>query len=52
MLCSPPGPGGLPSDPVLAAAAVAEVDRVFALGGAGAIAALAYGTESVPVVDR
>ena len=37
---------------MLAAAAVAEVDRVFALGGAGAIAALAYGTESVPAVDR
>ena len=52
VLCSPPGPGGQPSDPVLAAAAVAEVDRVFALGGAGAIAALAYGTESVPAVDR
>ncbi len=52
VLCSPPGPNGLPSDPVLAAAAVAEVDRVFALGGAGAIAALAYGTESVPPVDR
>jgi histidinol dehydrogenase len=52
VLCSPPGPDRLPSDPVLAAAAVAEVDRVFALGGAGAIAALAYGTESVPAVDR
>jgi len=52
VLCSPPGPSGLPSDVVLAAAAVAEVDRVFALGGAGAIAALAYGTESVPAVDR
>src|SRR6516225_1320297 len=52
VLCSPPGPDGKPSDPVLAAAAVAEVDRVFALGGAGAIAALAYGTESVPAVDR
>ena len=52
VLCSPPGPGGLPSDAVLAAAAVAEVDRVFALGGAGAIAALAYGTESVPPVER
>jgi histidinol dehydrogenase len=52
VLCSPPGPDGRPSDPVLAAAAVAEVDRVFALGGAGAIAALAYGTESVPAVDR
>jgi histidinol dehydrogenase len=52
VLCSPPGPDGRPSDAVLAAAAVAEVDRVFALGGAGAIAALAYGTESVPAVDR
>ncbi len=52
ILCSPPGANGLPSDAVLAAAAVAEVDRVFALGGAGAIAALAYGTESVPAVDR
>ncbi|HUM12827.1 MAG TPA: histidinol dehydrogenase [Myxococcaceae bacterium] len=52
VLCSPPGASGRPSDAVLAAAAVAEVDRVFALGGAGAIAALAYGTESVPAVDR
>ncbi|HET6984939.1 MAG TPA: histidinol dehydrogenase, partial [Myxococcaceae bacterium] len=52
LLCSPPGPSGLPSDAVLAAAAVAEVDRVFALGGAGAIAALAHGTETVPAVDR
>ena len=52
VLCSPPGPNGMPSDPVLAAAAVSEVDRVFALGGAGAIAALAYGTASVPAVDR
>jgi histidinol dehydrogenase len=52
VLCSPPGPSGLPSDVVLAAAAVAEVDRVFALGGAGAIAALAHGTGTVPAVDR
>ncbi|HZW87659.1 MAG TPA: histidinol dehydrogenase [Myxococcaceae bacterium] len=52
VVCSPPGPDGQPSAPVLAAAAVAGVDRVFALGGAGAIAALAYGTESVPAVDR
>ena len=52
LLCSPPGPSGLPSDAVLAAAAVAEVDRVFALGGAGAIAALAHGTETIPAVDR
>ena len=52
VVCSPPGPGGAPSDVVLAAAALAGADRVFALGGAGAIAALAYGTESVPRVDR
>jgi histidinol dehydrogenase len=52
ILCSPPGPDGKPSDVVLAAAALAGVDRVFALGGAGAIAAMAYGTASVPSVDR
>ncbi len=52
IVCSPPGPSGAPSEVLLAAAALAEVDRVFAIGGAGAIAALAYGTESVPMVDR
>jgi len=52
ILCSPPGPDGVPPRAVLAAAALAEVDRVFAIGGAGAIAAMAYGTESVPRVDR
>jgi histidinol dehydrogenase len=51
VLCSPPGPSGLPTEVVLAAAALSGVDRVFALGGAGAIAALAYGTESVPRVS-
>jgi histidinol dehydrogenase len=52
ILCSPPGPSGRPAEVVLAAAALSGVDRVFALGGAGAIAALAYGTESVPRVSR
>lgn len=52
ILCSPPGKNGLPSPAVLAACAIAKVDKVFALGGAGAIAAMAYGTESVPRVDR
>lgn len=52
VLCSPPGPDGLPSAVVLAAAELAGVDRVFALGGAGAVAAMAYGTETVPRVDR
>jgi len=52
IVCSPPGPSGLPSDVVLAAAAIADADRVFAIGGAGAIAAMAHGTDSVPRVDR
>ena len=52
VVCSPPGPDGRPSPVVLAAAALAGVDRVFALGGAGAVAAMAIGTESVPRVDR
>lgn len=53
VVCSPPSrETGAPSDVVLAAAALAGADRVFALGGAGAIAALAYGTASVPRVDR
>ena len=53
IVCSPPGRDtGLPAEVVLAAAALAGAHRVFALGGAGAIAALAYGTESVPRVDR
>ena len=53
VLCSPPSrETGAPSDVVLAAAALAGADRVFALGGAGAIAAMAYGTASVPRVDR
>jgi histidinol dehydrogenase len=53
VLCSPPSrETGAPSDVVLAAAALAGADRVFALGGAGAIAAMAYGTVSVPRVDR
>ncbi|HEY0929797.1 MAG TPA: histidinol dehydrogenase [Gemmatimonas sp.] len=52
IVCTPPGADGRPSDVVLAAAALANVDRVFAVGGAGAIAAMALGTESVPRVDR
>ncbi len=52
IVCSPPGPDGLPSPVVLAAAALANVDRVFAIGGAGAIAAMALGTATVPRVDR
>ncbi|MDM1707830.1 histidinol dehydrogenase [Thiopseudomonas alkaliphila] len=47
-----PTPRGEINELVLAAAAVAGVDRVFTIGGAQAVAALAYGTESVPAVDK
>jgi len=50
VVCSPAARGGLPNPLVLAAAAIAGVDRVFAGGGAGAIAAMAFGTESIPRV--
>ncbi|MEP6999196.1 MAG: histidinol dehydrogenase [bacterium] len=53
IVCSPPNRDtGRPSEVVLAAASLAGADRVFALGGAGAIAALAFGTETVPGVSR
>ena len=47
-----PTPGGEKNQLVLAAACLAGVDRVFTLGGAQAVGALAYGTESVPQVDK
>ncbi|PID46775.1 MAG: histidinol dehydrogenase [Proteobacteria bacterium] len=47
-----PTPDGEVNELVLAAAAVAGVDRVFTIGGAQAVAALAYGTETVPQVDK
>jgi histidinol dehydrogenase len=52
VLCAPPQKDGYPASVVLAACEIAGVNRVFAVGGAGAIAAMAYGTESVPRVDR
>lgn len=50
-LASPPGADGLPHPAVLAAARIAGASDVYAMGGAQAIAALAYGTESVAPVD-
>jgi histidinol dehydrogenase len=47
-----PAPSGVVSEIVLAAAVIAGADRVFTLGGAQAVAALAYGTETVPRVDK
>ncbi|MEB4591443.1 histidinol dehydrogenase [Candidatus Thiothrix sp. Deng01] len=47
-----PTPAGEVNELVLAAAAISNVDRVFAIGGAQAVAALAYGTQTVPQVDK
>jgi histidinol dehydrogenase len=52
VVCTPPGHGGAVPDLTLAAAYVAGVDRLFVLGGAQAIAAMAYGTETVPAMDK
>ncbi|RMF84871.1 MAG: histidinol dehydrogenase, partial [Nitrospirae bacterium] len=52
VMVSPPGPDGRLRPEVLMAARVAGVHRIFKCGGAQAIAALAYGTESVPRVDK
>ncbi len=52
IICSPPRDGTNPALIVLAAAHIAKVDRVFAIGGAQAIAAMAFGTKSVPKVDK
>lgn len=52
IMVTPPGKDGKPNQNILAAAAVAGVERIFLIGGAQAIAALAYGTESVPRVDK
>ena len=52
IVTTPPGPDGKINPAVLAAASVAGADRIVKAGGAQAIAALAYGTESVPKVDK
>ena len=52
VMVSPPTAGGRIAPAILAAAHVAGVDRIFQIGGAQAVAALAYGTESVPRVDK
>jgi histidinol dehydrogenase len=50
-VCSPPGPDGSVQPAILAACSLCGVTEVYGMGGAQAIAALAYGTESVPAVD-
>ena len=52
VMVTPPRKDGTANPDILTAAAVAGVDRVFLLGGAQAVAALAYGTETVPRVDK
>jgi histidinol dehydrogenase len=52
VMVTPPGADGKINPAILAAASVAGVDRIFKVGGAQAIAALAYGTESIPRVDK
>ena len=52
VMVTPPGRDGKVNPVILAAAKIAGVDKIFKLGGAQAVAALAYGTESVPKVDK
>lgn len=52
IMCTPPQKDGTPNPNIIAAAKTAGVDRIFLMGGAQAIAALAYGTETVPKVDK
>ena len=52
VMVTPPSANGKVAAPILAAAKIAGLDRVFKIGGAQAIAALAYGTESIPRVDK
>jgi len=52
ILVTPPGLNGTVSPPTLVAANIAAVDRIYSVGGAQAIAALAFGTKSIPKVDK
>ena len=52
VMVTPPGKDGRVNPVILAAAHVAGIDRIFKVGGAQAVAALAYGTESIPKVDK
>jgi histidinol dehydrogenase len=52
ILCTPPRPDGMADPAVLVAARLCGVSRVFKLGGAQAVAAMAYGTQTVPKVDK
>lgn len=52
VLCTPPGKDGYISDPILYAAKLCGINKIFKVGGAQAIAAMAYGTKTIPKVDK
>lgn len=52
IMCTPPMKDGNPNPNIIAAAKIAGVDRIFLMGGAQAVAAMAYGTQTVPKVDK
>ena len=52
IMCTPPQKDGTPNPNIIAAAKIAGVDRIFLMGGSQAVAALAYGTQTVPKVDK
>ena len=52
VMVSPPSSDGKIADVILAAASIADIDEIYKVGGAQAIAALAYGTKSIPKVDK
>ena len=52
IMVTPPAKDGKPNPDIMAVAAIAGVDRVYLVGGAQAVAALAYGTETIPKVDK
>jgi len=51
-VCAPPGPDGRMGDPLLAVAGLLGLGELYAVGGAQAVGAMAYGTESIPAVDK
>lgn len=52
ILCTPPSQNGIPAPEILYSAALCGIDRIFIAGGAQAIAAMGYGTQSIPKVDK
>ena len=52
VICTPPGSDGKMNPAILTAASIAGVDEIYKVGGAQAIAAMAYGTETIPAVDK